>query len=213
MAVRPAPPGRRLGPGDPLLVALLLVFVVLTVVWCELVNPGKEKILEQLGSNEGTPLLLLSAGLTCVIAPMCEEFLFRGFIFTALRNWKGTLPAALITGLLFGGVHATSAPALDLVPLAALGFGLCLLYRRTGSLYPCMAAHSLNNSIAFAGLENWSFARPAERGRRDRGDRGADPRGKRVGLIEAEPRPASCDARGAVHRRLIGRAEVVGSRE
>ena len=61
-----------------------------------------------------------------------------------------------ITGLLFGGVHAGSAPALDLVPLAALGFGLCLLYRYTGSLYPCIAAHSLNNSLAFAqprGLE------------------------------------------------------------
>ncbi len=79
------------------------------------------------------------------MAPICEEFLFRGYIFTALRNWRGTLPAAIITGLVFGGVHVGSAPALDLVPLAALGFGLCLLYRYTGSLYPCMIAHSLNN--------------------------------------------------------------------
>ncbi len=93
---------------------------------------------------------MLSAGLTCVVAPICEEFLFRGYIFTALRNWRGTLPAALITGLMFGGVHVGSAPALDLVPLAALGFGLCLLYRYTGSLYPCMLAHSLNNSLAFS---------------------------------------------------------------
>jgi membrane protease YdiL (CAAX protease family) len=85
---------------------------------------------------------------------MCEEFLFRGYIFTALRSW-GTLAAAIVTGLLFGGVHATSAPAADLLPLAALGFGLCMLYRYTGSLYPGMAAHSLNNSIAFASLEGW----------------------------------------------------------
>ena len=103
---------------------------------------------------------MLSAGLTCVVAPICEEILFRGYIFTALRNWHGTLPAALITGLLFGGVHAGSAPALDLVPLAGLGFGLCLLYRYTGSLYPCFAAHSLNNSIAFSALENWSWQAP-----------------------------------------------------
>ncbi len=81
-------------------------------------------------------LLLFSAVLTCVVAPIGEEFLFRGLIFTALRNWKGTLPAAIITGVLFGGVHFGSAPLLDLVPLAALGFGLCLLYRYTGSLYP-----------------------------------------------------------------------------
>jgi membrane protease YdiL (CAAX protease family) len=139
-----------------LLACLLLAFVVLTAAWSAIVNPGTEKILEQLGSNESTTLLVLSAALTCVVAPICEEFLFRGYIFTALRNWRGTMPAAVVTGLLFGGVHVLSAPALDLVPLAGLGFGLCLLYRRTGSLYPGIAAHSLNNSIAFASLESWT---------------------------------------------------------
>jgi membrane protease YdiL (CAAX protease family) len=143
------------------LIALLLVcFIVLSVVWSEAVNPSREKLLEQLGTNEGTALLLLSAGLTCVVAPICEEFLFRGYIFTALRNWKGTFPAALLTGLIFGGVHVGSAPALDLIPLAALGFGLCLLYRYTGSLYPCFAAHALNNSLAFASLEGWGWQLP-----------------------------------------------------
>jgi uncharacterized protein len=140
-----------------LIVALLIAFIVVSVVWSEMVHPEKEKTLEQLGSNEGAALLVLSAGLTCVVAPMCEEFLFRGFIFTALRNWRGTLPAAVITGVLFGGVHVGSAPALDLVPLAALGVGLCLLYRYTGSLYPCMIAHALNNCVAFAGLEDWGW--------------------------------------------------------
>ena len=53
-----------------------------------------------------------------------------------------------------------SAPALDLVPLAGLGFGLCLLYRYSGSLYPCIVAHSLNNSAAFASLENWGWQAP-----------------------------------------------------
>ncbi len=152
---------RRPGVGwrnaSGLIVVLLIAFIVLSVVWSEVVHPEKEKTLEQLGSNEGAALLVLSAGLTCVVAPMCEEFLFRGFIFTALRNWRGTLPAAVITGLLFGGVHVGSAPALDLVPLAALGFGLCLLYRYTGSLYPCMIAHALNNCVAFAGLEDWGW--------------------------------------------------------
>lgn len=137
-----------------MIVLLLVAFILLDAVWAELVNPSREKLLEQLGSNEGTALLVLSATLTCVVAPMCEEFLFRGCIFTALRRF-GTLPAALITGLLFGAVHATSAPGADLLPLGALGFGLCLLYRYSGSLYPGMAAHSLNNCLAFASLEGW----------------------------------------------------------
>jgi membrane protease YdiL (CAAX protease family) len=143
-----------------LIVLLLLVFVVLSVVWSEVLHPEEEKLLEQLGSNEGALLLALSAALTCIVAPVCEEILFRGYIFTALRNWRGTMPAALITALLFGGVHVGSAPVLDLVPLAGLGFGLCLLYRYTGSLYPSIVAHSLNNSLAFSSLENWSWQMP-----------------------------------------------------
>jgi hypothetical protein len=155
LGLRPPRVGWRSAVG--MIVLLIVAFLLLNVIWQELFNPGKEKILEQLGSNESAALLLLSAGLTCVVAPISEEILFRGFIFTALRNWHGTLPAALLTGLLFGGVHVGSAPLLDLVPLAGLGFGLCLLYRYTGSLYPCIVTHSLNNSVAFASLEGWGW--------------------------------------------------------
>ncbi len=55
-------------------------------------------------------------------------------------------------------MHVFSAPVLDLVPLAALGFGLCLLYHYTGSLYVSITAHALNNTIAFSALEGWNFA-------------------------------------------------------
>ena len=152
---------RRPGAGwrraSAMIVGLLGVYLLLGAAWTEAFHPKAEELLDQLGTNEGTALLLLSAGLTCVIAPMAEEMLFRGYIFTALRNLRGTLPAAVLTGIVFGGVHYGSAPVLDLVPLGILGFGLCLLYRYTGSLYPSMIAHSLNNSIAFASLEGWTF--------------------------------------------------------
>ncbi len=122
----------------------------------QLVNPGKEKLLEQLGTKESTLLLLLSAG-----ADVRGRADLRGvpvprLHLHRLRNW-GLLPAAIADGLIFGGVHASSAPVLDLLPLAALGFGLCLLYRYSGSLYPGMGAHALNNSLAFASLAHWSW--------------------------------------------------------
>ncbi len=153
-------PGAGWRSASGMIVLLLVAFIVLSAIWSAASHPPEEKLLETLGANEGTALLLASAALTCVVAPICEELLFRGFIFTALRSWRGTLPAAMITGLVFGGVHAGSAPALDLVPLAGLGFGLCLLYRYSGSLYPCMIAHSLNNSLAFSSLENWGWQTP-----------------------------------------------------
>jgi hypothetical protein len=155
------PPRLRWRRAVLLIVALLIGFVLFSAIWSEILNVStREKVLEQLGANEGTGLLLLSAALTCVIAPICEEFLFRGFIFSALCNWKGPWPAALLTGLVFGGIHVGSAPAVDLVPLGVFGFGLCLLYRYSGSLYPCIAAHSLNNSLAFGALESWGWQIP-----------------------------------------------------
>ncbi|HXB14960.1 MAG TPA: CPBP family intramembrane glutamic endopeptidase [Solirubrobacteraceae bacterium] len=150
-------PGVGWGGALLMVLTLIIAFLVVTAIWSSLVNPEKEKLLEQLGSKESTLLLVLSAGLTCVVAPMCEEFLFRGYIFTALRGSWGLWPAAIVDGLLFGAVHASSAPVLDLLPLAGLGFGLCLLYRYSGSLYPGMGAHALNNAIAFASLESWSW--------------------------------------------------------
>jgi membrane protease YdiL (CAAX protease family) len=148
------PTGVRRAAG--LIFLLLVGFFLFTVIWANALDVSvKEKLLEQLGANESAALLAASAALTTVVAPICEEVLFRGFIFRALSNWKGPWPAAILTGLVFGAVHAGSAPAVDLVPLAALGFGLCLLYWFTGSLYPCIVLHSLNNAIAFGELEGW----------------------------------------------------------
>jgi membrane protease YdiL (CAAX protease family) len=140
------PPTRGWRNAIGALVVLLVGYIVVSAIWVSIVHPGKEKVLDQIGSGPASAILI------CVVAPMCEEMLFRGYIFTALRNWRGTITAAIITGIVFAAVHAGSAPVLDLLPLGVLGFGLCLLYRRTGSLYPSMAAHSLNNSVAFASL-------------------------------------------------------------
>jgi len=66
-------------------------------------------------------------------------------------------PAAVITGLVFGAIHALSAEPVFLVPLAFFGSMLCLLYVRTGSLYPGVAVHALNNCTAFGVSQHWNF--------------------------------------------------------
>jgi membrane protease YdiL (CAAX protease family) len=83
------------------------------------------------------------------VAPLCEEFFFRGFMFGVLRERIGVAGGALLTGLIFGGVHATGSPVETLGVLVVLGVLLCLLYWRTGSLLPCIALHALNNGISF----------------------------------------------------------------
>jgi CAAX protease family protein len=144
-----------------LVVGVYVCFFLFSALWAAaLGEEPKEELLKQLGADETALLLALSALLTTVIAPIGEEVLFRGYVFPALAKWRGWVLGGAITGLLFGGVHVGSAPVVYLVPLAVLGFLLCALYRQTGSLYPCIATHCLNNSIAFGALEKWSWQIP-----------------------------------------------------
>ena len=68
--------------------------------------------------------------------------------------------ASVLVALLFGLAHLGSAPAVYLIPLAFLGFVLCLIRWRTRSLYPCMALHSANNVLAL-GVNQLSWSAPA----------------------------------------------------
>jgi membrane protease YdiL (CAAX protease family) len=136
-------------------------FLMFTAAWVAALNiKERDRLPDELGASSNSAALIAVAVLVCVLAPVAEEFFFRGYFFTALRAWKGPLLAAVLTGVVFGAIHAGSAPAPFLVPLAVLGFGLCLLYWRTGSLYPCIVLHSLNNSLAFGVSQHWDWQIP-----------------------------------------------------
>jgi hypothetical protein len=118
-------------------------------LWVQLLHvTEKDKLPLSLGVEQSTIALVAVCVFVTVLAPIAEEFFFRGFFFTALRGWRGPWLAAVATGLTFGAVHLGSAPVPYLAPLAVLGFLLCIVRWKTGSLYPCMALHSINNSLA-----------------------------------------------------------------
>ena len=90
-------------------------------------------------------------------APIAEEFFFRGFLFPAVWRAIGMWPAAIIGGMMFGAVHAGGTDAKFLVPLAVFGLLLCLIYRYSGSLLPCMALHAVNNATALGVTLGWQW--------------------------------------------------------
>jgi membrane protease YdiL (CAAX protease family) len=143
-------------------------YYAVTAIWASIFKlHGTDKLPSELGVNRSTVALVAAAVFVCVIAPIAEEFFFRGFIFGALRKWHvavagrniGTWLAAIVTGILFGLAHTGSASPRYLVPLGFLGFVLCLVRWKTRSLYPCMALHSINNSLALGYNQlNWNLA-------------------------------------------------------
>ena len=116
------------------------------------IRPDDEACPSELGADKSTVALIAVAFLVSVVAPMAEEFFFRGYFYGALRNWNVLWPAALITGLVFGAIHAGSAECAFLLPLAFFGVALCLLRERTGSLYPGIALHCAEQLDRLRGL-------------------------------------------------------------
>jgi uncharacterized protein len=129
------------------------VFYVGIAIYTAVLEPDAEQTVAQdLGANQGTFGLIAAGFMIICVAPVAEEFFFRGFFYRALRTRYSVVAAAAIDGFLFGVIHYdfSGADALLFVPpLAALGFLFCLVYERTGSLYPVIAMHALNNAIAF----------------------------------------------------------------
>jgi uncharacterized protein len=132
-------------------------FLVFSLVWSVAMGiEESDDLPDELGADESTAALVAVIVLVTLAAPICEEFFFRGFCFTALRRWLGLGPAAVVTGIIFGGIHAGGTDVEFLVPLAFFGLVLCLLYWVTGSLLPSMVLHALNNSLALGVSLGWS---------------------------------------------------------
>ncbi len=161
---------RRVAPRTAVTAVVLaaISYYVLTAVYAALFHlSGHDKLPSELGATHSTAALLAASIFVCVIAPIAEELFFRGFFFGALRGIRvrvggrelGTLIAAVLTGILFGLAHTGSASSQYLLPLGFLGFVLCLVRWRTGSLYPCIALHSANNALAL-GVNQLGWSAP-----------------------------------------------------
>ena len=131
-----------------------LAFLVVARVYEAVFDPsGEQRIVEALGADRGLGWLIAGGVLVVVLAPVAEELFFRGFFYGSLRGQLGAPGAAIASSAVFALVHFTSAQTLSLLPLlGVLGLLFCFLYERTGSLYPCIALHALNNAVAYAGV-------------------------------------------------------------
>lgn len=80
--------------------------------------------------------------LAAVVAPIFEEFIFRGFLYGVARRYFGMTPAIILVSALFGAIHSNLAA---LPGLTVLSMCFCLAYEVTGSLFTSMIMHALFN--------------------------------------------------------------------
>jgi membrane protease YdiL (CAAX protease family) len=131
------------------MVIAFIAYYALSLVYNVLFGPPCERLPDELGVHDSALLAIVAGTFVIGIAPFAEELFFRGFLFQSLRASWGVWLAAPASGLIFGAVHFEPD---KLVPLAILGIALAYVFHRTQSLWPCIAIHAINNTLAFVVL-------------------------------------------------------------
>ncbi len=114
--------------------------------------PVPEEVLRSFGQFLGAGELPLwqIVLILAVIPGVFEELAFRGVLMHGLAPRLRPVPLALAVGAIFGIFHVS---LWRIVPTAYLGVVLAAVVLLTGSIYPAMLWHALNNLIAIVPVE------------------------------------------------------------
>lgn len=140
----------------PLCIALAPVtVVVMWVIFAGVYAVGWMDLLEKLGVEQVQDTVIifqeekdmvvvgLMAFAAMIVAPICEEIVFRGYLYPVTKKFTGPWVAGIATALIFSSAHGSVSA---LLPLFIFGMVLVALYEFTGSIWAPMAVHFLFNS-------------------------------------------------------------------
>ncbi len=88
-----------------------------------------------------------------IVAPIVEEVVFRGYIYTVTKRYTARIFSTLVSAIFFAVVH-NFIPGL--LPLAFLAIILTISYEVTGSLWAPISIHALFNSCTLL-MQEYQF--------------------------------------------------------
>ena len=127
------------------LVALLASNIWLTLIEQAGIEHEQQALLSTLTDSSALWITLFAV----VVAPIVEEFVFRGGLFDWINDLRGRQTAIYSTAVLFGCVHLDSITSVP--PLILFGIILAWLRVQTRSLIVPIIAHFTNNGIVMLG--------------------------------------------------------------
>ncbi len=131
------------------IVVLFICFIVINLLYQDAIvafhlklQPNDQRILAQ---GKVAPITTYATLLASVLfAPFCEEIFFRGFVFLGLLRSMSLPISIVLSALIFAVAHGDPG---SFVVLVAIGLALAFLRWRTGSIWPCICLHLLNNLL------------------------------------------------------------------
>lgn len=111
--------------------------------------PVQQQAVQTLRLASGLSERFLLGIVTILLAPLAEELLFRGVIYSYLRQLGFRQTALWGSSILFALIHLN---AMSFVALLVFALLLAVLYERTGNLLSSISAHALFNAMNFVTL-------------------------------------------------------------
>ena len=142
------------------LAAYATFWVAAAIVGIAFGQPEEQDIVVDLKAEDSVLVLTGFAIMTCFLAPLAEEFFFRGFLFRVLHERTNVVIAVVVAGIAFGLVHLPSGDWIGTIVLSLFGMALCVLFYLTSSLLPGIMLHAFHNSISFGFTKElpwWGF--------------------------------------------------------
>lgn len=111
-------------------------------------------------SYQGASLVI--AALSMILVGFVEEMIFRGFLFRAMLGEDKKIVAIIISAVTFGIGHivnlftgqASFETVMQIIFAIGWGFILTMVCYKSGSIIPCIIAHSMIDALSLFGADN-----------------------------------------------------------
>ena len=105
---------------------------------------------------------LVYALLSMILVGFVEEMIFRGFLFRAMLSTDKAAQAIIVSAVTFGIGHivnlftgqACFETVMQIIFAISWGFILTMVCYKSGSIIPCIAAHSMIDVLSLLGADN-----------------------------------------------------------
>ena len=105
---------------------------------------------------------LVIAVLSMILVGFVEEMLFRGFLFSAMLSKERAAVAIIVSSLTFGMGHIINLftgqtsfeTIVQMIFAVSWGFILTFVFYKSGSIFPCIIAHSMIDAFSMFGADN-----------------------------------------------------------
>lgn len=105
---------------------------------------------------------LVFAVLSMILVGYVEEMIFRGFLFRAMLKENKTIVAIVVSAVTFGVGHivnlftgqASFETVVQIIFAVSWGFILTMVCYKSGSIIPCIIAHSVIDALSVLGRDN-----------------------------------------------------------